>query len=358
MMRCVFSMVLISLLIVGARASGADGGLVIERVFGPEVPTGPYKHPASITELDNGDLYLVYYGGAGEYAVHTGVFSSRFTRATKKWSAPELIASDPFRSVGNGVIWQAPDGVVWLFYVVRWGATWSTSRIQAKISRDGAQTWSESFVVSEHEGMMVRGRPIVLSTGEYMLPAYHETGFDPEVVGAGSTGSFLRWDAARRQWLESGEIHSKKGNIQPAAAEIAPGHVIAYCRRGGGYGPVTDGYVVRSESFDGGRKWIEGRDSQFPNPNAAVDFIKLQSGALLLVYNNSMTDRDPLTVALSADQDKTWPWKRDIATGPHDYAYPVAIQTRDGKIHVVYTAEQRTVVNHAIFDEAWIKGGK
>ena len=28
------------------------------------------------------------------------------------------IASDPFRSVGNGVIWEAPDGLVWLFYVV------------------------------------------------------------------------------------------------------------------------------------------------------------------------------------------------------------------------------------------------
>jgi predicted neuraminidase len=357
-MRSLLGVVLFGLVIAGSTSNSLAGGLVIERVFGPEIPTGPYKHPTCITELDNGDLYLVYYGGAGEYAIHTGVFGSRYSQAAKTWSTPKLIASDPFRSVGNGVIWQAPDGVVWLFYVVRWGETWSTSRIQAKVSRDGAQTWSESFVVSEHEGMMVRGRPIVLSTGEYLLPAYHETGFDPELVGPSSGGWFLRWDAKRAQWLASGEIHSKKGNIQPAAAEIAPGHLIAYCRRGGGYGPVTDGYVVRSESFDGGRTWSEGQDSQFPNPNAAVDFIKLQSGALLLVYNNSMIDRDPLSVALSLDQDKTWPWKRDLATGPHDYAYPVAIQTRDGKIHVVYTSEQRTVVNHAVFDEAWIQAGK
>ena len=71
-----------------------------------------------------------------------------------------------------------------------------------------------------------------------------------------------------------------------------------------------------------------------------------------------MNDRDPLTVALSADQTKTWPWKRNLAVGPHNYAYPVAIQTRDGKIHAVYTSEQRTVVNHAIFDEEWIKTGR
>lgn len=48
-----------------------------ERVFGPEVKTGPYKHPASIAAFDNGDLYLVYYGGAGEYATDTSVYGSR-----------------------------------------------------------------------------------------------------------------------------------------------------------------------------------------------------------------------------------------------------------------------------------------
>lgn len=343
---------------VALNLSVFAGAPLQERLFGPEIPTGRYKHPASITELANGDLFVVYYGGSGEYALQTGVFGSRYDHATKQWSIPKVIASDPFRSVGNGVVWQAPDGLVWLFYVVRWGETWSTSRIQAKISRDNAGSWSESFVVSERQGMMVRGRPIVLASGEYLLPAYYETGYDPELVAPDSGGWFLRWDSKLAQWVEAGRIHSRKGNIQPAAVELTPGHLIAYCRRGGGYGPVTDGYIVRAESLDGGRTWSEGQDSQFPNPNAAVDLIKLRNGNLLLVFNNSMTDRDPLTVALSADRGRTWPWQRDLAVGPHDYAYPVAIQTRDGKIHVVYTSEMRTVVNHAVFDEEWIQGGK
>ena len=53
------------------------GELRSTRIFGPETRTGPYKHPACMTELRNGDLYLVYYGGAGEYAVETAVFGSR-----------------------------------------------------------------------------------------------------------------------------------------------------------------------------------------------------------------------------------------------------------------------------------------
>ena len=330
--------------------------LTTERVFGPETPTGPYKHPASFTELANGDLYLVYYGGASEYAIATGVYGARYAAAARKWSAPKLIAADPFRSVGNGVVWQAPDGLVWLFYVVRWGETWSTSRIQAKVSRDGGSTWSDSMVVSEREGMMVRGRPIVLADGSYLLPAYHETGNDTEVVGPDTTSRFLRWDRKASAWKESGVIRSAKGNLQPAAVEVSPGHLIAYCRRGGGYGAVTDGYLVRAESHDAGATWTEGRDSGFPNPNSAVDFIKLRSGALLLVFNDSMSARTPLAVAVSGDGDKTWPFRRNLAAAKDSYAYPVALQTRDGKVHVIYTSNGRKVIEHAVFDEDWVKG--
>jgi len=349
-----WALLLLAVLTLGAPAPAKAGQLHIERVFGPEIPTGPYKHPASITELANGDLYLVYYGGQGEYATDTGVFGARLKAGTSQWTAPSAIAHDPFRSLGNAVIWQAPDGLVWLFYVVRWGSTWSTSRIQAKVSHDGAETWSDSFVISETEGDMVRGRPIVLDTGEYLLPIYHETGRDTERVGADSTSEFLRFDPKARTWRPSGAIHSAKGNIQPAVVQLTHDHLIAYCRRGGGYEPVTDGYIVRSESWDGGKTWSEGKDTALPNPNAAVDLLRLQNGHLLLIYNKSMNQRTPLTAALSLDDDKTWAHHRNIAVGPHDYAYPYAIQTRDGKIHIIYTSHERTVIEHAVFDEEWL----
>jgi predicted neuraminidase len=347
---------LVILAIAGPEpVSGQSGSLQIERVFGPEVPTGRYKHPACITELENGDLYLVYYGGAGEYAVDTGVFGSRLKKGSKAWSAPAAIARDPFRSLGNAVVWQAPDGVVWLFYVVRFGETWSTSRIQAKISRDGAETWSDAFMVSLDEGMMVRNRPIVLSSGDYLLPIYHETGHDTEMVGPDSTSRFLRYDIKKKEWSPAGRISSRTGNIQPAVAELAPNHLIAYCRRGGDYKPTKEGYIVRAESHDGGQTWSEGRNSMFPNPNSAVEFLKLRSGALLLVYNDSMSARTPLAAALSVDGDKTYPHRRIIAEGKNSFAYPIGFQAMDGRIHIVYTSDQRSVINHAVFDEEWVK---
>jgi predicted neuraminidase len=348
-------------LLTGASPGGRQGagtGLTIERVFGPEVPTGRYKHPASLTELRNGDLYLVYYGGDGEYAPGTGVFGARLKKGTTTWPAPHAIALDPFRSLGNAVVWQAPDEVVWLFYVVRFGDTWSSSRIQAKISRDNAETWSDAFTVSLDEGMMVRNRPIVLASGDYLLPVYQEAGHDTDVVGADSTSLFLRYGQKTKQWTPTGRIKSPTGNIQPAVVELGPGHLIAYCRRGGGYGPTTDGFIVRSESHDGGTTWQAGRNSLFPNPNSAIEFLKLRSGALLLVYNDSMTTRTPLTAALSTDGDRTYATRRNIAEGKNSFAYPTGFQASDGLIHIVYTSDQRSVINHAVFSEDWVKQGR
>jgi len=338
----------------GAATALASRDVAIERVFGPEIPTGPYKHPVSISELASGDLYLVYYGGQGEYATRTAVFGSRRKKGETTWSAPVPIARNPLWSVGNGVIWQAPDGLVWLFFVTRFGDTWSDSRIAVKISQDGARTWSDASILTFDAGTMVRNRPIVLRDGDYLLPIYHETGHDPEFLAADSMSSFLRYSRKTGKWKETGRIRSRIGNIQPAPAQISDQELIAYCRRGGGYGPTRDGYLVRAESHDGGWTWSEGRDSRFPNPNAAVDFLRLRNGHLLLVYNDSMSDRTPLTVAISTDGDKSYPYKRNIAVGNYDYAYPTAIQTSDGKVHIVYTSHARTVINHAEFEESAI----
>jgi len=252
------------------------------------------------------------------------------------------------------VIWQAPDGLVWLFYVVRFGDTWSDSRIQVKISHDGARTFSDASLLALEAGMMVRGRPIVLSDGDYLLPVYQETGHDTEFVGPDSTSLFLRYEARNKQWRQSGRIRSAYGNIQPAVVEPAPGHLLAFCRRGGGYGPSSRGYIIRSESHDGGRTWSQGVETEFPNPNAAVDLIKLRSGRLLLIYNPSMSERTPLAVALSEDQGQSFPYRKNLAEGRDSFAYPYAIQTRDGRIHVVYTSAGRRIINRVIFDEEWV----
>ncbi len=323
----------------------------IEKVFGPETDTGLYKHPSSFEFLDNGDFYLVYYGGKGEYAWDTAVFGSRKEKGSDHWSAPVPIAQNPFQSMGNPVLWQAPNGRVWLFFVVRFGDTWSTSRIMAKISDDRCVTWSDSFLVSTEEGTMVRSRPIVVDKGQYLLPIYHETGADTEKTGADTSSLFLIFNPLEKKWTRSNKVFSRMGNLQPAAVAISNSHLMALCRRGGDYEPGDDGYVVRTDSYDGGRTWSQGVETTFPNPNAAVELIRLANGHLLFVYNNSMNDRSPLTCAISTDHGETFPYKLDLASGDGSYAYPTALQTPDGFIHILFTSDNRTTIRHATLSE-------
>ena len=321
------------------------------QVFGPETKTGRYKHPTSITELDNGDLYLTYYGGGGEYERETAVFGSRFQHLTQKWSRPKAIAQNPFFSMGNPVVWQSPNSRVWLFFVVRPGETWSSSRIMAKVSDDQGTHWSDAFPITWEEGTMVRSRPITLNDGSYLLPIYHETGADTEKTGADTSSLFLRFDPKTSKWTHSNKVYSRMGNLQPAAVEVSPNHLIALCRRAGDYEPGDDGFVVKTESHDGGKTWSAGIETSFPNPNAAVELIKLRNGHLLFVYNNSMNDRSPLTAALSTDNGATFPHRLNLAEGNGSYSYPTAIETEDGSILVTYTSNSRQTINLVRFKE-------
>jgi predicted neuraminidase len=345
---------LASALSIALFPSSALAELTIERVFGPETPSGIYKHPASIEELPNGDLYIAYYGGEGEYQGDTAVFGSRRAKRSNQWSEPKRIADTPGRSEGNAVIWQEPGGPTWLFYVVRYGETWSDSIIKYKYSRDNARTWTDSEILSFEKGFMVRSQPIQLTGGDFLLPIYHETGNDRESVGKDSSSLFVRFDKSTKQWTFTHKVHSRLGNIQPSVVQCDATYLFAFCRRGGGYGHVPDGFMVKTESRDGGRTWSAGVDTEFPNPNSAVDLIKLANGHLVLVYNHSFEgERMPLKVRVSTDNGKTWPYSRNIVDRPGDTAaYPFIIQTADGRIHGVYTSEERTVINHFLLDEA------
>ncbi len=351
-MRSALAILLCLVILPVARA--ADD-IAVHRVVGTEIP-GRYKHPATVAELANGDLYIAYYGGDGEYAGDTACFGMRLVKGSTEWTPPVIIADTPERSDGNVAVWQAPDGIVWMFYVTNYGPTWSSARVKYKISKDGAHTWSDPYMLSFELGTMARSRPILLNDGDYLLPLYHETGEDRERTLPDTCSYFLRYNPKQKTWTPTNRIFSKLGNLQASPVQIDDNYLVAYLRRGGGFGPMKDGVLYRSESRDGGRTWGPGTETEFRNPNSAADFIKLANGHLLLVYNdNNEGERRPLTVAISTDNDKSYPFRRDIVDDKADeFAYPSAIQTQDGKIHVVYTSRERTQVNHAVFDEAAI----
>jgi hypothetical protein len=83
-------------------------------------------------------------------------------------------------------------------------------------------------------------------------------------------------------------------------------------------------YVSRSSDF--GRTWTEPERTVLPNNNASIRAIKLRSGRIAMVFNPVSANDDPnltvwpkkrypVTIALSKDEGKTWPYMRKIETG-------------------------------------------
>lgn len=110
---------------------------------------------------------------------------------------------------------------------------------------------------------------------------------------------------------------------------------------------TTSGFIGRSDSEDNGKTWSEVYDMGLPNPNSGIDLVKLPDGELVLAYNpdnKNWGDRSPLTLAVSEDNGKTWPYKLNIETGPPDdeYSYPSIISWGD-TIAVVYTWQREKV---------------
>ena len=60
-----------------------------------------------------------------------------------------------------------------------------------------------------------------------------------------------------------------------------------------------------------------------------------------------------LNVAVSAD-GKSWKPALTLERASGEYSYPAVIQTRDGKVHITYTWQRKTV-KHAVLDSVKLK---
>ena len=116
---------------------------------------------------------------------------------------------------------------------------------------------------------------------------------------------------------------------------------------------VGHGWLWVTASDDSGRTLAPPIDSRFPNPASPSALLRLADGHLVLVYNDSNRDRRPVSAALSADEGVTWHPPRVLVDGTGAYAYPSAIQTADGLIHIVYSHDRQRI-QHLILNEAWI----
>ena len=321
----------------------------------PQVTT-PFMHVSSLCELRDGKLAAVWCGGSREGAGDVAVwFATRGLPDNDTWSSPRPIvtrnsaARETFRFVrklGNPLLIAEKDGRLALVYVSVAVGGWSGSSLNIKRSLDGGQTWTPSqrlglspfFNVSE----LVKNNAQPLTDGGWAVPIYHEAfGKFPEVL-------WLHPGLERVEAVKSRAFGGRSA-FQPALVALAPRRALLLCRAAGN---VPEIYTTLTS--DAGRHWTAPRLSGLPNPNSGLDALRLGDGRLLLAFNDTVSGRENLRLALSSDEGVTWRRVRMLAEEPGaEFSYPFLLQTSDGRVHVTFTWKRRNI-RHVTFNLTWL----
>lgn len=310
-------------------------------IFEP-LASHPSCHCATIVETSGGELLAAWYAGAYEKARDQAIFWARKPRHADPWTAPKVLIDTPGLADGQPLFFYDPRGRLWFLWATIEGKGWTEASLRYMLSLDDGQTWEAMRFLRREWGRLNRNKPLVMDNGEILLPLYDERAWHSVLLVSPDAGE---------TWQKASEIVTSPGNIQATVVQRDDGSLYCLMRTGG-----KGGQLWQAVSRDRGRNWSPATPGPFPNPNSGIDMVRLQSGRVVLAFNNTKQGRTPLNVALSLDEGRTWPIIRTLEGGAGEYSYPAIIQAHNGLIHLVYTYQRKTI-QHAVFDEAWLLEG-
>ena len=357
-----------------------------------------HVHGSSIIELPNGDFLSCWFHGSGERnSDDVKVNGARLIRGSSEWTPLFEMADTPGFPDCNPVLYLDAQERVWLFWIVVGANKWETSLLKYRRADDysgtGAPAWTwqdiilllpgdkfaeemkqrldeagvntemwaeygrpyEEQIVQAAEdkwkrrtGWMTRIHPLTLPSGRILLPLYSD-GFNCSLAAIS--------DDVGETWHASGPI-AGFAPIQPAFVQAKDGAIHAFMRDSGG----APNRVMHSLSKDDGETWTASKDTPIPNPGSSLDVIQLDSGAWLMIANDTERGRRQLTALLSEDEGATWEWRRVIEPSDSEgsFAYPCVMQAKDGAVHMSYSTKTQAgaTIRHTVINEEWIKAGK
>ncbi|MFD0666549.1 sialidase family protein [Ramlibacter sp. MAHUQ-53] len=367
-----------------------------------DLPTARVQaHAANLMELPDGTLACVWFGGSMEGRSDICVFMSRLAPGSTQWTEPVQLSDDPDRSEQNPILFNAPDGSLWLLHTAQSAGHQDTAVVRRRVSHDNGLTWGPVETIADAgTGTFVRQPVVVQADGSWLLPIFR----CKPVPGRAWDGSLddsavLRSTDQGKTWTRI-EVPDSLGCVHMNIIACKDGGLVAFFRS------RWADHVWRTRSSDGGLTWEAPKPTTLPNNNSSIQAIRLADGRLAMIFNASSAldatgrreslydeledegdkkpeaaapavaaperrafwgaPRAPLTLALSDDDGLTWPWQRNLETGDgfcmtnnseqrlnREYSYPSIRQGADGALHLAYTVF-RQHIRHARVMPEWV----
>jgi len=357
----------------------------------------PQNHAANLLPLPDGSLMCVWFGGTQEGIADISIWGSRLLPESKQWSEAVKLSSDESRSEQNPVLFLAPDNVLWLLWTAQVSGNQDTAIVRYRQSRDYGQSWGEIAILLDQPGTFIRQPITVLENGNWLLPVFYcRTKLGEKWVGNDDISAVKISSDQGKTWRDV-EVPQSLGCVHMNIMALPNGRLIALFRS-----RWADN-IYFSHSDDSGESWSAPEPTELPNNNSSIQATMLASGELALVFNQmsaagaperraSLYDeiddgdssrkepevthgrtafwgapRAPMTIAISADGGKSWPWLRHLDEGDgycmtnnsldkqnREFSYPSIKQGADGSLHIAYTWF-RQAIKYVRVSPQWVK---
>ena len=300
-------------------------------------------HASTIVETRSGQLVCAYFAGTYERNPDCNIYVS--IRDRHHWSAPILVSDGGGVACWNPVLFEMPDGELWLFFKIgRSVKEWTGWLCR---SRDGGRTWSEREALPSGFLGPVKNKPLLVGRRLVCGSSTETDGWRFHVE---------LYDLDSRQWQYVGPVESTLAMktddgrqhpidcIQPSILQLADGRLQVLMR-------THNARLATSFSSDGGLTWTPVTLTDIENNQSGTDAVTLADGRHALVYNNFATlpltrkgPRTPLSLAISNDDGRSWHHVLTLEDSPAgEYSYPAIVQGRDGTLHITYTWQRRRI---------------
>lgn len=358
----------------------------------------PQNHAANIYPLPDGTLMCVWFGGTQEGVADISIWGSRLTVGSDRWSEAVKLSDDPTRSEQNPVLFLAPDNVLWLLWTAQLSGNQDTAIVRFRQSHDRGESWGAIGTLLDQPGTFIRQPVTVLPNGNWLLPVFYCRTRPGEKWVGNDDVSAVKISADRGKTWRDVEVPESLGCVHMNVTPLPDGTLVAL------YRSRWADHIYYSHSTDGGESWSAPEATELPNNNSSIQVTTLKDGMLALVYNamsaagaaerraslyDEIDDGDdsrkepevregrtafwgapraPMTVALSPDGGKSWPWRRNLDEGDgycmtnnsldkrnREFSYPSIKQGENGELHIAYTYF-RQAIKYVRVTPDWVKG--
>lgn len=294
-------------------------------------------------------IYSHFTGGASDHA-KAFLASRESSDGGISWSTKDnvVVTNEGGFNVMSVSLLRLKSGEITLFYLRK--NSLQDCRPMMRISRDEAKTWSDpTECITDEIGYYVlnNNRVIQLAYGRLVMPtALH--GFEKGKLQPGQIVTYFSDDKGKtwqrsKSILKTDEQGERLSFMEPGVVEVKKKKLLMVIR-------TKKGCAYFSDSKDAGETWSTPKPSEILSPEAPATLTKIPStGDLLLIWNDHFDKpeeyrlkrppiRNPLTVAISRDDGRTWERKKIIENEPgHAYCY-TAVAFDKNKILMGYCA--------------------